>query len=469
MLRGLFQDKAYFRSLTHLAIPIVIQNFISAAMNIIDVAMIGQMGETAVASVGLSNQAFFMLNLFLFGTGTGSAIFTAQFWGRRDVTNVRKILGLCLTIAVAGSLVFTSIAIFFPKAFLGIYTSDAAVIGLGSKYLRIVGFSYVLTAITYSYSSILRSTEQVRLPMLVSGAAILVKTGLSYVLIFGKLGLPALGVEGAAIGTVTARLLECATLLGLTYATKTTAAARFSEMDGFRSGYFSKYLKMAMPVVANELLWSIGVSVYNLVYAHISTEAIAAMNIVASIENLAFVLFISISDATGILIGNRIGAGEEQRAREYARRSLTLGVMGAILVGLGILLNIDHILAIYNVSEVARTYSHNVLLVSAGVLWLKVSNLLIIVGVLRAGGDTRFSVLLDISTVWFVGVPMAVIGGLYFHLPVYTVYLLIASEEAVKFMIGIQRFRSGKWLHNLIQNISPLPVDSEPFAEVEGP
>ncbi len=214
-----------------------------------------------------------------------------------------------------------------------------------------------------------------------------------------------------------------------------------------------------------KVAWAIGVSIYNVVYAHISTEAIAAMNIVSSIENLAFVLFMAISDATGIMIGNRIGAGEEQRAREYARRSLTLGVMGAILVGVGIFLNIDHILSIYNVSETARSYSHNVLMVMSFVLWVKVSNLLIIVGVLRAGGDTHFGVMLDISTVWLVGVPMSLIGGLVLHLPVYTVYLLIASEEAVKFMIGIQRFRSGKWLHNLIQNIAAPPMDAQALIE----
>lgn len=468
MVRSLFNDKAYFRTLLTLALPIIIQNFITASMNIIDVAMIGQMGDNAVAAVGLSNQAFFIMTLFLFGVGTGSAIFTAQFWGRHDLVNVRKVLGLCVSISVTGALLFSVVAIFFPHAFLSIYTDKPEVIDFGVKYLRIVGFSYVMTAITYSFSSVLRSTEEVRLPVFVSGGAIILKTGLNYVLIFGLFGAPALGVEGAAIGTLIARLVECSVLLLLTYGLKKSAAAKLREMDGFRSGYLGKYIKLAMPVVFNEVAWAIGVSIYNVVYAHISTEAIAAMNIVSSIENLAFVLFMAISDATGIMIGNRIGAGEEQRAREYARRSLTLGVMGAILVGVGIFLNIDHILSIYNVSETARSYSHNVLMVMSCVLWVKVSNLLIIVGVLRAGGDTHFGVMLDISTVWLVGVPMSLIGGLVLHLPVYTVYLLIASEEAVKFMIGIQRFRSGKWLHNLIQNIAAPPMDAQALIESDG-
>lgn len=465
MVRGLFQDKQYFSALLTLAIPIVIQNFITSAMNIIDVAMIGQIGEVAVAGVGLSNQAFFILSLCLFGIATGSAIFTAQFWGKRDVKNIRKILGLCLTFAISAAVIFSVVAIFFPRFFLGIYSNDPQVIEVGSRYLRIVGFGYILTAISYSYGSILRSTGDVQLPMKVSVLAILFKTGLSYLLIFGIFGLPGLGVEGAAIGTVAARLLECVVLLFFTYKLKTTAAARLSEMDGFRSGYFSKYVKFAFPVMFNELGWSVGVSIYNIVYAHISTEAIAAMNIVSSIENLAFVLFIAISDATGILIGNRIGAGEEQTARDYGKRSLTLGIIGAMLIGLSIFLSADWILKIYNISDVAREYSRIVLTVSASVLWLRVSNLLIIVGVLRAGGDSRFAVILDLCTVWFVGVPMALIGGFVFKLPVYLIYLLIASEEAVKFSIGIRRFLSGKWVHNLVKDIhslQPQPgMDSE--------
>ena len=336
---------------------------------------------------------------------------------------------------------------------------------MGSRYLRIVGFGYILTAISYSYGSILRSTGEVRLPMIVSVAAILFKTGLSYALIFGMFGLPALGVEGAAIGTVAARLLECGVLLFFTYKFKTTAAARLSEMDGFHSGFFRKYVKFAFPVMFNELAWSVGTSIYNIVYAHISTEAIAAMNIVSSIESLAFVLFIAISDATGILIGNRIGAGEEQTARDYARRSLTLGITGAMLMGLVIFFSANWVLTIYNISDVAREYSRTVLTVSASVLWLRVSNLLIIVGILRAGGDSRFAVILDVGTVWLVGVPMALIGGFVFRLPVHIIYLLIAAEEVVKFSIGIRRFNSGKWVHNLVEDIQSPQLQTRADSE----
>lgn len=454
MFRLLFHDRAFYRVLLRLAIPIILQNFITAAMNIIDVAMIGQLGETAVAAVGLSNQAFFVLSLLLFGISSGSAIFTAQFWGQRDVANVRRVLGLCLFLGVSGGTVFTIISVFFPSAFLGIYTRDLAVIEAGSPYLRISGLGYILTAITFSYASILRSTEEVRLPMLVSVIAIIFKTVLSYLLIFGHLGLPQLGILGGAIGTVVARFLECVLLISLTYLRKTAAAASLSEMNGFKGGYLRKYIKTAMPVAFNELAWSLGITTYNLVYARIGTEAIAAMNIVFSIENLAFVAFIGISEATGIMIGNRIGAGEEQQAYQYARRSIILGVMGALMIGGVILLSSGAILSIYNISATARDYSHKVLIISALSLWLRVTNLLIIVGVIRAGGDTRFGMVLDVSSIWLVGVPLALLGGFVFHLPVYHVYLLIMAEEAIKLAIGLYRFASKRWINNLVRGIS---------------
>jgi putative MATE family efflux protein len=459
MLKKFFADRIYYRALLRLGVPIIVQHLITASMNIIDVAMIGQLGETSVAAVGLSNQAFFILTLMMFGISSGSAIFTAQFWGKRDVVNIRRVLGICLTMGIAGSLVFTIIAVFFSDSFLGFYSKDLAVIAVGSRYLRIVGLGYIVTSITFSYASILRSTEEVRLPMMVSAGAIIFKTVLSYLLIFGHWGFPEMGVEGAAIGTVIARYLECGILVTLAYRRKTAAAARLSELNGFKSGYLRKYIKTAFPVAFNELAWALGITTYNVVYARISTEAIAAMNIVFSIENLAFVAFIGISEATGILIGNRIGAGEEDKAFLYARRSLILGIIGSLLIGIAILLNVDAILSIYKVSETARMYSQQVLIVSASILWLRVSNLLIIVGILRAGGDTRFGMLIDMGSIWAVGVPMAFFSAFVLHLPVHLVFLMVMSEEVVKFYIGLRRFISRRWINNLANVATPIPLE----------
>ncbi len=451
MLARYLGEKIFFRALTRLALPIIAQNLISASMNLIDVAMIGQLGETSVAAVGLANQAFFILILILFGISTGSAIFTAQFWGQKDVASIRRVLGICLALATGAAAVFTLIALSFPTQFLGVYSKDPEVIRLGSGYLRIVSASYMVTAITNSFASILRSTEEVRLPMFVSAASILLKTSLGYLLIFGRLGFPEMGIQGGAVSTVIARFFECAALVTLAYRRKTAAAASLQELNGFKGGLLRRYLRTVLPVAFNEFMWSLGITTYNLVYAHISTEAIAAMNIVSSIENLAFVLFLALSDATGILIGNRIGAGDEETAFNYARRSLVLGILGAVVMGVLILLIRDAVISLYNISALSLQYVNTVLIISAATMWVRVSNLLVIVGVLRAGGDTRFGMLLDLSGVWAIGVPLALLGGFVLHLPVYFVYLMVMTEEMVKLGIGLWRFSSRRWINNLVR------------------
>jgi len=277
---------------------------------------------------------------------------------------------------------------------------------------------------------------------------------LNYVLIFGKLGFPAMGVEGAAWGTCIARLFEFVAMLGMTYLGKFPTAARFSELTGASRDFMRRYFVTVLPVFLNETIWSLGITIYNGIYARISTEALAAINIIGTIEGLAFVVFIGIANASAILIGNKIGAGEEARAMVYARRALILGVAGAFVVGGIMIVSADAILSLYKVSEVVRQYARNILTVVAVVLWVKVSNMNLVVGILRAGGDTRFSLFLDTGTLWLIGIPMALLGAFVLHLPVYWVVVMAASDEITKAAIGLYRFASRKWINNLTRSMA---------------
>ena len=451
----MFRDPTYFKNLFRIALPIIAQNLLSSVLNMMDVAMIGQMGETAVASVGLANQVFFLLLLMMFGINSGVGVFVSQLWGKGDQGSIRKVQGIGLGMGLAASLLSSIAAMVFSEGILRIYSTDPAVIARGGAYLRIAGMSYVATAITLSYSSVLRATGNVRVPVAVSIFAISLKTLLNYGLIFGHFGLPALGIEGAAIATVISRMVEVTGILAITYARSLPPAARLSELvGGYNRQFLPVVLKTSFPVVINETLWSLGVTMYNIIYARIGTESIAAVNIAVTIEGLAFVLFIGISEATGILIGNRIGANEEQLAFDYARRSLILSTAGAILMGGVIFLASDFILGFFKVSEAARSNAHNILLVMSFALWLKVTNMLIIVGILRAGGDTRFSMIVDAGSVWLVGVPMAWAGANLLHLPIYGVYLMVASEELVKYIAMMWRFTSRRWMVNLTHSVA---------------
>jgi putative MATE family efflux protein len=442
-------DKAYYKTLMRIALPIVAQHFITSTLNAVDVIMIGQLGETAVAAVGLANQVFFLLMLLLFGISSGAGMFTAQFWGKRDLVNIHKVLGIGLLLGMGSSLLFSLAALLFPEFILGIYSKDPAVVALGSVYLRRVAYSYLFTSITFSFASVLRSTENVKLPMFVSIVALSLNTLMNYSLIFGNFGFPEMGVEGAATATLIARSLECFTLVMLTYRLRTPVAATFKKLLSFDRVFLQRYLKVALPVVFNEMIWSLGITIYNIIYARIGTESIAAVNISVTIEGMAFVLFIGISNAAAIMIGNRIGANEEKKAYEYARRTLMIALIGSFKVGAAILISKDAILAFYQISETARMYSSMILTIAGLTLWIRAMNLTLIIGIFRSGGDTRFSLLLDAGSVWLVGVPLALIGAFVLHLPVYGVVVMVMSEEFVKMLIGFWRFASRRWINNL--------------------
>ena len=265
-------DADFFRPLLRLALPMAAQGMVTNLLNAIDVFMIGQLGETAVAAVGLSNQIFFLMTLFLFGVGSGSAIFSAQFWGKGDLPSVRRTLGLSLLLGVTGAILFSLAALLAPERLLGLYTADPAVVAAGVPYLRLVALCYVPFSITNMYGLSLRSTRVVQVPMVVSIGALTFKALIGYALIFGYFGLPALGVVGAAAATVIARLVEMAAMLIVTYRLGLPAAARPRELIGFPRSFYSRFARTTAPVILGEVLWSLGFTTYVAIYARIGTD-----------------------------------------------------------------------------------------------------------------------------------------------------------------------------------------------------
>ncbi len=433
-----------------IAVPVAFQQLISALINMVDVLMVGQLGETAIAALGLANQVFFLFILFLFGVTSGMAIFTAQYWGKGDVTSIRLVLGISLTISVLVSGLFTVAALVFPETIMGFYTEDREVIELGASYLRIVGISYVMVAIVTSYIAILRSVTLVALAAFVTVVALVLKTGLGYMLIFGLGGFPAMGVRGAATATALGWTFELVLLLVLVYALKTPLAANPLSFFRFDRVFLFKVLKTSMPAAINEVFWSFGITVYNAVYAHIGTDAIAAVNINATIEELFFVLFIGMGNACSVMVGNKIGAGEKEVSYEYGRRFLNMGILGALIAGGVVVLIREPYIALYDISTSAADNVRMLMLFFSMSLWLRVHNFMLFIGALRAGGDTRYTMFMEILSIWVVGVPMALLGGFVFHLPVYWVYVMVLAEEAVKAVVIQFRFRSRKWIHDLV-------------------
>ncbi len=433
-----------------LAVPVAFQQLITAGLNMIDVLMVGQLGEASVAALGLANQIFFLLILFLFGTTSGMSIFTAQYWGKGDAESIRKVLGICLTLAISVAALFSLAATLVPERLMSFYTEDSEVISLGSEYLRIVGLSYVFMAISVSYISILRSITLVTMTMIVSVVALVLKTAIGYTLIFGHFGLPALGVRGAAIGTAIGWMFESVLLLFLVYARKTPLAANPFTFFRFNRTFLADVLRTSMPAAINEVIWSFGITTYNAVYARIGTDSIAAININATIEELVFVLFIGLGNACSVMVGNKIGERDKDTAFEYSRRITILAVMFAIMGGVVVYFIRDGVISLYQLSPSAVFNLRNIMLVYALSAWLRVFNFMLFIGALRAGGDTKYSMFTELFSIWMIGVPAALIGGFVLHLPVYYVYAMVLLEEAAKAVIIFRRYLSRKWIHDLV-------------------
>ena len=448
-----YRDPEYFSEVRKIAVPIIIQQLMFSGLNMLGVVLVGQKGDASVAAVGLAGQIAFLLNLVHFGIISGAAMFTAQFWGRRDVPNLRRVLGLCLMMAVSASLIFFALSQLWPEQILRVYSKDATVIALGTDYIRTFSWTFIFFAITFSYALVMRSTGDVKTPTTISVIALAISTFLSYSLIFGRFGLPELGIRGAAVAAVIARLLECATLLIVVYRGKSPVAASLRELTDFDLNFLGKVIRPMLPVILNELFWALGITTYNIIYGRMGTASYAAMNIVSTIEQMAFVIFIGISNATSVLVGNRIGAGREDEAQIYAGRSIGLGIAGGVLMGLVLQLVKWPVLSLYNVSPEVIENASRVINVVTFFLWIRVNNMTIVVGILRAGGDTRFSLFLDGIIIWLVGVPMAYLAAFVWDLPVYLVYLCAMSEEVTKWILGVARYRSRKWINNLAAQV----------------
>jgi len=433
-----------------LAAPILLQNLLSSSLNFIDVFMIGGLGETAIASVGSANQFFFIFLMLIYGLASGTAIFTAQYWGRKDITGIRSVMGIGLVLTLGVSTLFTIVTLLFPGAIITLFSSDAAVVEAGSDYLRVIAWCFIIVSLTTSFSVVLRSTENVIFPMMASIVGIFLNTGLNYVLIFGHFGFPAMGVTGAAIATLIARLAEMLIVVGLTYYRKLPGAARISDLLSFSTQQLKKYLERALPVIAQTAGWATGYSMFSMIYGHVSTESLAAFNISGSIERICLIFFNGLGAACSIMVGNRIGAGEDEKARGYAGNFLVIGIAVSLVISTVLFFIRYPVVGIYNLSDTSRTYMTGILLVMACVMWAKAFNIIFHNGIFKAGGDTFFSMCLDVGGVWLVGVPIVLLAAFYFKLPVHLIVACQAIEEILKMIIGFIRFLSGRWLNNLI-------------------
>ncbi|NLW56510.1 MAG: MATE family efflux transporter [Firmicutes bacterium] len=436
-----------------IAFPIIIQNFISSFLNMIDTVMVGKLGETEIAAVGIANQYFFFFHMFMVGLGAGCGVFIAQFWGTKDIKNIRRILGIGLGSGLLVASVFMIVGYCFPTQVIAVFNRETSILALGSCYLQIVLASYLFTGINMIFNFALRSLGQTMMPMAISAAALAVNAFFNYVLIFGHLGAPALGVAGAAWATVIARVIETMLLVGMIYYRKGILAASWHDLTDFTFGFVRDAYQTIGPVIFNDICWGLASLVYSMVYGRMGTQAVASIQICNTINNLFLVILFGLSNAAAVMIGNSVGAGKAELAKGYAKNFVRLSVLVGIGLGLLLALTSPFILRVFNVSSQVRQDTLLILYIIASIFTVRVLGIMIIVGILRGGGDARYAFLSEGFTMWFIGVPLTILGAVVFKFPVYLVYGLATIEEVAKCCLGLFRLKSGRWIRNVTYSL----------------
>lgn len=445
-MNGLFKDKVFLRNITALALPIMLNELINSLINIMDTFMAGKLGAESVAAIGLSNQIFFLFNLCCFGISSGASIFMAQYWGNSDIRGVRRVLGMALLFVESCALIFFIGAAFFPKQLLSIYSKDSNVISLGAGYLVIVACSYFLTAFTNVVNVSLKAIGKAAQPMVTTFIALVSNITLNYIFMF-KMNM---GVRGAAFGTICSRTIELAVQLSLVRVRKLPIIGSLKDYISIDINFIKKYLVIALPVFLNEFFWALGTSSYNIAYKYSGTIAQAAVQVSSSVQNLFAVAGMGVGAACGIILSNTLGAGDREKAIDYSKKGKSLSILFSLASGAILAVCVPLIVSFFDIDELGKKYALYMLYIVAAGIVFKNINYTNIVGILRSGGDTLAGLIMDMGSVWLVGVPMAFLGSMVLGLPIYITFALVYSEEVFKMIFSEWRVLKLKWANTII-------------------
>ncbi len=440
--------KEFNSQLIKLVLPIAFQQFMLALVSASDAWMLGALSQDALSAVSLAGQITFVENLFLAAMTIGLSIFAAQFWGCKDITSLEQIFAYVLRITVIISLAFFAAALLAPQLLMRIFTNDATLIALGSIYLRVVSASFVLTGISQIYLCILKNSTRAATASAISATSVIVNILLNALLIFGLFGLPQLGVAGAALATVLARTIEviwCITECKL----RPLVCLRKEFLRGIAYELRQKFWKYSRPVLCNEIVWGVGFTMFSVILGHMGSDAVAANSIANVVKNLAVCFCMGLASGGGIIIGNTLGAGDLEKAKEYGAHLTVLSIIFGAISGIIILILSPLILHFSSLSDQATEYLKWMLVICSYYLIGKSVNSSTIAGIFCAGGDSKFGLLCDGITMWFIIVPAGFIAAFILKLPVMSVYFILNLDELIKLPAVYLNYKKYKWVKNL--------------------
>lgn len=439
--------------LKNIALPIAIQSIIASSLSLVDNLMVGSLGEKELAAVGVATQIYFIQWMIMFGFTSGTSTYMAQFWGIKDLANVKRTVGVALSVCLSISAVFFLTCIFFPDMVMQIFTDSEELIELGTGYVRVGAITFMSIGVTVPFTAVLRVTGQTKVPLYISIITFGSNTFLNYVLIFGNFGAPKLGVIGAATATVIARFIELGLVVFVVFGRRNLVSGKLFEYFSCSPQLLKKIVKNALPTALNETAWGVGNAMYVAAYARIGITEYAAVQVGNVINSMFSLAAFSVGDATLILVGAKLGEGKIEYAYALAKKLLKVGAGIGLIFGAVLAVSCMPIIELFDLTIQGKEYAHLILIIYGIFMWLVIYNGICIVGVLRAGGDTLYAMLIETGSVWLYAVPMAFVAGLYWHLPIHMVVFLVKTEEILKFVILLRRFYSKKWAKNVVSDV----------------
>ena len=451
MTKTRYQVPGFYSRMLALAIPIALQNMLASCAGLVDTGMVARLGNVATSAVGIGGKWSFVLQMITFGFCSGGSVLISQYWGAQDHKGVRRAYSLGMGLCLVAAVVYNVAAALFPYEMMCLFTDEEAVRLAGAQYLGTVCWGALPLSFATIANMARRCTEDVRTPLVISGISVCVNTFFNWCLIYGKCGLPQMGLQGAAVATVISQIVQAVLVIWVGLRQKHYTLYGLSELFRIPVEFAKKYFHVALPVICNETLWCVGFNIYAIIYAHQGSENYAAYTLYSSIENLVFVFFVGACNACSIMIGKSIGQGLLEDARAIARKMLAVfAVMGAVLGGalFAIRWPVINLMGV----ESAYTAALTAAILAFYCCWcpLRQLNYVLVVGILRAGGDTRISALLDVGVTLLWGAPWCFLLAYVFKVPfLWMVCGTFIAEDVLKLPLCLWRMKSGKWLHTL--------------------
>lgn len=434
------------KEIVRLALPIALQQFMTALVGACDAIMLGKLSQDAMSAVSLATQVTFVFNLFMFAFMAGENMFVAQYYGKGDYTGISQVFSLVTKICGCIAVVFLAGTLFFPEQLMRILTNEETLIVLGSEYLRVIGISYVFSGIAQTFLAIMKNCGAVNMSTLINGVMVILNIALNAVFIFGLSGFPKMGIKGAALATVLATVVQFLWSVG--YVLCRIRAVKFS-LRSCEKKLFGRFWQKTVPLLINNLAWGIGFSMYSVIMGHLGTDAVAANGIANISKNLVVCFCLGLGNAGSIIVGNRLGADRLQEAKEVGETLTKTAIIAGIVSGLVLIAVSPFITKMVDLTPTARGYLQKMLLISSYYIAGKSVNCMTIGGIFAAGGDSKFGMLCDSVTLWCIIVPLGCICAFILKLPVMVVYFVLNLDEIIKLPVVYKHYKKYKWIKNL--------------------